>query len=280
MVSTSVMSPYSVSRPRPDRHRRTRMDNEVFVRVSLTHEDAQRLIAEVQAEYVVRYGGEDATPLDPAMFEPPRGAFFVAYRDGVPVATGAWRLRDDVEAFGTRQHGRGQADVRRPGRARTRPRPADARPPRGHGRRRGGRGDDPRDGHGAAGGHGALRELRLHAHRELRSLPRGARRTAATAATSGRRGSAVPDGGLGVAEVHDGPGGGAVEQRDPQGGHLQPAVVGQVRDAGLDADERGQLGRQLGRLTRAAACRSAPGRSARRGWCPRCRAARGGRGGR
>ena len=78
------------------------MDNEVFVRVSLTHEDAQRLIAEVQAEYVVRYGGEDATPLDPAMFEPPRGAFFVAYRDGVPVATGAWRLRDDVEAFGTR----------------------------------------------------------------------------------------------------------------------------------------------------------------------------------
>ena len=79
------------------------MDNEVFVRVSLTHEDAQRLIAEVQAEYVVRYGGEDATPLDPAMFEPPRGAFFVAYRDGVPVATGAWRLRDDVEAFGTRR---------------------------------------------------------------------------------------------------------------------------------------------------------------------------------
>ena len=37
------------------------------------------------------------------MFEPPRGAFFVAYRDGVPVATGAWRLRDDVEAFGTRR---------------------------------------------------------------------------------------------------------------------------------------------------------------------------------
>jgi len=78
------------------------MDNEVFVRVSLTHEDAQRLIAEVQAEYVVRYGGEDATPLDPAMFELPRGAFFVAYLDGVPAATGAWRLRDDVEAFGTR----------------------------------------------------------------------------------------------------------------------------------------------------------------------------------
>ena len=79
------------------------MDTEVFVRVSLMHADAQRLIADVQAEYVVRYGGEDATPLDPEMFEPPRGAFFVAYRDGVPVATGAWRLRDDVEVFGTRR---------------------------------------------------------------------------------------------------------------------------------------------------------------------------------
>jgi GNAT superfamily N-acetyltransferase len=79
------------------------MDTEVFVRVSLMHADAQRLIADVQAEYVARYGGEDATPLDPQMFEPPRGAFFVAYRDGVPVATGAWRLRDDVEVFGTRR---------------------------------------------------------------------------------------------------------------------------------------------------------------------------------
>ena len=79
------------------------MDTEVFARVALTHPDAQRLIADVQAEYVVRYGGEDATPLDPAMFEPPRGAFFVAYREGVPLATGAWRLREDVEVFGTRR---------------------------------------------------------------------------------------------------------------------------------------------------------------------------------
>ena len=63
------------------------MDTEVFVRVSLTHEDAQRLVAEVQAEYVVRYGGEDATPLDPAMFEPPQGAFFV----GLPRRRTRWR---------------------------------------------------------------------------------------------------------------------------------------------------------------------------------------------
>jgi GNAT superfamily N-acetyltransferase len=80
-----------------------RHHDEVIVRVSLTHEHAQRLVAEVQAEYVVRYGSEDATPLDPAEFDPPAGAFFVAYRDGEPVATGAWRLRDDVVVFGTRR---------------------------------------------------------------------------------------------------------------------------------------------------------------------------------
>ena len=76
---------------------------EVVVQVSLSHEHAQRLVAEVQAEYVTRYGDEDATPLDPTEFDPPHGAFFVAYRDGDPVATGAWRRRHDVEAFGTRR---------------------------------------------------------------------------------------------------------------------------------------------------------------------------------
>lgn len=76
---------------------------ETFVRVSLAHEHAQLLVAEVQAEYVVRYGGIDDTPIDPGEFEPPAGAFFVGYRDGLPVATGAWRRRSDVEAFGTRE---------------------------------------------------------------------------------------------------------------------------------------------------------------------------------
>jgi GNAT superfamily N-acetyltransferase len=74
----------------------------VVVRVPLDHADAQRLIEEVQAEYVVRYGGTDRTPLDAQMFEPPGGSFFVAYRDGEAVATGAWRRRTDVEALGTR----------------------------------------------------------------------------------------------------------------------------------------------------------------------------------
>ncbi|WP_345527005.1 GNAT family N-acetyltransferase [Nocardioides endophyticus] len=69
-------------------------------RVGYGHPDAMRLIDEVQAEYVVRYGGPDETPLDPLMFEPPAGNFFVGYAEGEPVATGAWR-RTDVAAFGT-----------------------------------------------------------------------------------------------------------------------------------------------------------------------------------
>jgi ribosomal protein S18 acetylase RimI-like enzyme len=70
-------------------------------RVGYGHPDAMRLIEEVQAEYVVRYGGPDETPLDPLMFEPPDGSFFVGYADGLPVATGAWR-RSGVAALGTR----------------------------------------------------------------------------------------------------------------------------------------------------------------------------------
>ena len=49
----------------------------------------------------MRYGGRDDTPLDPLMFEPPSGSFFVGYLDDRPVASGAWRRRGDVEAFGT-----------------------------------------------------------------------------------------------------------------------------------------------------------------------------------
>ena len=50
------------------------------------------LIAEVQAEYVRRYGESDATPVDPAEFTPPDGLFLIAYLDGTPVATGGWRV--------------------------------------------------------------------------------------------------------------------------------------------------------------------------------------------
>ena len=69
-------------------------------RVGYGHPDALRLIAEVQAEYVGRYGGPDETPLDPLMFEPPGGSFYVGYLDGAPVASGAWR-RSGVEALGS-----------------------------------------------------------------------------------------------------------------------------------------------------------------------------------
>jgi len=72
-----------------------------FVRVGFGHADAVRLIEEVQQEYVARYGGMDETPLDPLMFDPPLGSFYVGYLDDEPVASGAWRRRDDVEAFGT-----------------------------------------------------------------------------------------------------------------------------------------------------------------------------------
>jgi GNAT superfamily N-acetyltransferase len=62
------------------------------------HPDAVKLVAEVQQEYVVRYGDEDATPVDPAEFAPPRGLFLVAYVDGTPAACGGWRAHDaDVE---------------------------------------------------------------------------------------------------------------------------------------------------------------------------------------
>lgn len=67
----------------------------------ITHPDAAMLVEEVQQEYVARYGGRDETPIDPTIFVPPTGAFFIGYLGGKPVATGAWRLRTDVEALGS-----------------------------------------------------------------------------------------------------------------------------------------------------------------------------------
>jgi GNAT superfamily N-acetyltransferase len=59
--------------------------------VAYDHPDAAKLIAEVQQEYVRRYGGEDTTPVDPAEFAPPQGMFLVGYEDQEPVACGGWR---------------------------------------------------------------------------------------------------------------------------------------------------------------------------------------------
>ena len=60
--------------------------------VGYRHPDAGRLIAEVQAEYVQRYGGPDESPVDPDQFSAPNGLFAVGYRDQVPVVMGGWRL--------------------------------------------------------------------------------------------------------------------------------------------------------------------------------------------
>jgi GNAT superfamily N-acetyltransferase len=56
---------------------------------------SQRLIAEVQAEYVVRYGGHDEARVDPAEFDAPEGLFLVAWQDGEPVGCGGWRRLED-----------------------------------------------------------------------------------------------------------------------------------------------------------------------------------------
>ncbi|MFT7839992.1 GNAT family N-acetyltransferase [Saccharothrix sp. BKS2] len=60
------------------------------------HPDAVKLIAELQQVFVVRYGDEDVTPVDPAQFAAPAGHFVVGYLDGGPVACGGWRAHDEA----------------------------------------------------------------------------------------------------------------------------------------------------------------------------------------
>ena len=71
-----------------------------LTRVGYGDADAVRLVADVQAEYVVRYGSPDESPLQPLDFEPPNGSFFVGSLDETPVATGAWR-RSGIDVLGT-----------------------------------------------------------------------------------------------------------------------------------------------------------------------------------
>jgi GNAT superfamily N-acetyltransferase len=61
--------------------------------VAYDHPDATALIAAVQREYEVRYGGQDSTPVSAAEFTAPRGLFLVGYADDVPVACGGWRAQ-------------------------------------------------------------------------------------------------------------------------------------------------------------------------------------------
>lgn len=64
---------------------------------------AQALLERVQQEYVLRYGGPDETPVDPAEFAPPQGLFLAAYGEGgLVLGCGGWRA-----------HGDGAAEIKR-----------------------------------------------------------------------------------------------------------------------------------------------------------------------
>jgi GNAT superfamily N-acetyltransferase len=67
-------------------------------RTNYQHPDVQLLVAEVQQEYVRRYGSEDSSPIDEAEFDPPNGMFVIATVDGRPAAMGGWRAVDSARA--------------------------------------------------------------------------------------------------------------------------------------------------------------------------------------
>jgi GNAT superfamily N-acetyltransferase len=58
------------------------------------HPDAGPLIAELQQYFVVHYGEEDMTPVDPADFAAPRGLFLIAYLGDRAVGCAGWRVHD------------------------------------------------------------------------------------------------------------------------------------------------------------------------------------------
>lgn len=62
-----------------------------FEPVAMGHPEARRMIALLQQEYVVRYGGQDATPVAEEEFA--GGAFLLGRLGEETVATGAWRWR-------------------------------------------------------------------------------------------------------------------------------------------------------------------------------------------
>ena len=146
------------------------------------------LIDEVQAEYVVRYGGRDESPVDPLMFDPPHGTFLVGYLDAVPVGHRRLAAPYRLEALGTSRDRRDQADVRRPGGPRRAATPA--RPGRARAAPRGGRhrGDRPRD-RPAASRRRSRSTSRPATPRSRRSATTASRRSTAASrgGSSGRR---------------------------------------------------------------------------------------------
>lgn len=79
--------------------------------------EAQQLIAELQAEYVARYGSGDETPVDPAEFTPPNGIFVVAWQAREPVACAGVRINEpglaELKRMYVRAGARGRGIARR-----------------------------------------------------------------------------------------------------------------------------------------------------------------------
>jgi GNAT superfamily N-acetyltransferase len=97
--------------PARRRHREHPEHSELELRaVGYDHPDAVALVAAVQREYVVRYGGPDSAPLSAAELDPPVGHFLVGYLDGRPVACGGWRNRAADEDRGLRD---GDVEIKR-----------------------------------------------------------------------------------------------------------------------------------------------------------------------
>lgn len=78
---------------------------------------AQELVAEVQQEYVARYGGQDESPVDTTQFAPPHGTFLLASIGDRPVACAGLRRHDDdaveVKRMYVRPGDRGVGHARR-----------------------------------------------------------------------------------------------------------------------------------------------------------------------
>ncbi|MCD0443570.1 GNAT family N-acetyltransferase [Glycomyces sp. A-F 0318] len=78
---------------------------------------AQLLCAEIQAEYVRRYGDGDQTVLEAGDFDPPNGDFLVAYDEsGEPLGCGGWRAHEEdaeMKRVYVREHARRRGLARR-----------------------------------------------------------------------------------------------------------------------------------------------------------------------
>ena len=70
-------------------------DAVVLEEVPFESDLARSLVAEVQQEYVRRYGGHDETPVDPTQFAPPDGRFLIARVGAAAIGCAGMRRHDD-----------------------------------------------------------------------------------------------------------------------------------------------------------------------------------------